>query len=175
MNRRTHRKTVDAATRTGTRDLEWVGIRRICAYQAAWQLSQLDMYCLVSVLRGTTSTFGDVLDNGTVATSGIPASIAVRSKTVRDGADQTPRVIQQVIGASGSTVDIRDTEQLCDDTHVITYAVQAVTHPPSVGLVRTWNCSCCGSPRPGRPADRPQRDSAVAAGRGGQRGHARRV
>ncbi len=103
------------------------------------------------------------------------SAVITTTMTVRDGADHTPRVIQQVVGASGSTVDIRGTEQLCDDTHVITYAVQAVTHPQSAGLVRTWNCSCCGLPRSGRPADRPQRDSAVEAGRGDQRGHARRV
>ena len=32
----------DAVTRTGTRDIEWV--RRACAYQAAWMLSQPDMF-----------------------------------------------------------------------------------------------------------------------------------
>jgi len=44
---------------------------------------------LVSALRGTTSAFGDVLDNGTVAASGLSAFITVRSnKTVQDGADR---------------------------------------------------------------------------------------
>lgn len=32
----------DAVTRTGTRDIEWM--RRACAYQAAWMLSQPDMF-----------------------------------------------------------------------------------------------------------------------------------
>jgi hypothetical protein len=38
----TGRLYTDAATRTGTRDLEWM--RRACAYQAAWMLSQPDMF-----------------------------------------------------------------------------------------------------------------------------------
>lgn len=33
---------VDAASRTGTRDTEWM--RRACAYQAAWMASQPDMF-----------------------------------------------------------------------------------------------------------------------------------
>jgi hypothetical protein len=33
---------VDAVTRTGTRDIEWM--RRACAYQAAWMLAQPDMF-----------------------------------------------------------------------------------------------------------------------------------
>lgn len=33
---------VDAITRTGSRDAEW--LRRACAYQAAWMLAQPDMY-----------------------------------------------------------------------------------------------------------------------------------
>lgn len=38
----TGRLYTDAVTRTGARDLEWM--RRACAYQAAWQASQPDMY-----------------------------------------------------------------------------------------------------------------------------------
>lgn len=91
--------------------------------------------CTVSILRGTsTNQFGDTVDNGTVAASGIPASIIVRTKSVSDAGTQTPRVIQQVMGAIGSNVDIRDTDQLRDDTHGITYSIQSVIQPNGPGL-----------------------------------------
>lgn len=38
---------VDAVTRTGTRDIEWM--RRACAYQAAWMLSQPDMFGRIDI------------------------------------------------------------------------------------------------------------------------------
>lgn len=91
--------------------------------------------CTVSVLRGTsTNAYGDVLDNNTVAASGIPAFIAVQSRTVTDAASQTPRVVQTIRGALGSAVDIQDTDQLRDDTHGVTYAVEAVTQPLAAGI-----------------------------------------
>lgn len=91
--------------------------------------------CLVSVLRGTsTDTWGDTVDNGTVAASGIPAFIVVKSKAITDPATQTPRVVQQIVGAVGSNVDIRDTDQLRDDTNGVTYAVEAVTQPGGAGI-----------------------------------------
>lgn len=92
--------------------------------------------CTVSVLRGTMlNEFGDVVDNVGVAASGIPASIIVRSKTITDKATQEPRVIQRVVGHVGSNVDVRGTDQLRDDTHGITYSVQAVTQSNGMGLV----------------------------------------
>jgi hypothetical protein len=91
--------------------------------------------CLASVLRGTgTNTWGDTVDNATVAASGIPAAITVRSRTAQDSATQTSRVIETVTGAVGSNVDIRDTDRLRDDTHGITYSIEAVTQPGGAGL-----------------------------------------
>ena len=91
--------------------------------------------CTVSILRGTsTNEFGDEVDNGTVAASGIPASIIVRSKSISDSATQTPRIVQQVIGAIGSNVDIRDTDQIRDDTNGITYVIESVIQPNGPGL-----------------------------------------
>jgi hypothetical protein len=91
--------------------------------------------CTASILRGTgTDVYGDVYDNGTVAASGIPASIIVRSKSSYDPATQTPRVIQQIVGAVGSDVDIKDSDQLRDDTSGITYAIESVTQPNAPGL-----------------------------------------
>lgn len=91
--------------------------------------------CLASVLRGTdTNTWGDVTDNATVAASGVTAAITVRSRTVTDAATQTSRVIETVTGAVGSGVDIRDTDRLRDDTHGITYAIEAVTQPGGTGF-----------------------------------------
>jgi hypothetical protein len=90
---------------------------------------------LVSVLRGTdTDEFGDTVDNGSVAASGIPAFVAVRSRTVTDPSTQTPRVVQTITGTVGSTIDVRDTDQLRDDTHGVVYAVEAVTQPLAAGL-----------------------------------------
>lgn len=94
--------------------------------------------CLVSVLRGTTTNaWGDTVDAGgmgSVVASDIPAFIAVKSKTVTDPSTQTPRVVQTIRGAVGSDVDIRDTDQLYDDTHAVTYAVEAVTQPLAAGI-----------------------------------------
>lgn len=91
--------------------------------------------CTVSILRGTTTTiYGDEVDDGTVIASGIPASIIVASKSIYDRATQSPRVIQQVTGAVGSEVDIKDSDQVRDDTNGITYAVEAVTQPNGPGF-----------------------------------------
>jgi hypothetical protein len=91
--------------------------------------------CTASILRGTSAnTWGDVTDNATVAASGIPAAITVKSRTVSDSATQTSRVIETVTGAVGSNLDIRDTDRLRDDTHGITYSIEAVTQPGGTGL-----------------------------------------
>lgn len=91
--------------------------------------------CLISVLRGTnTNAWGDTVDNGTVVTSGIPAFIAVRSKSIYDGATQSSRVVQRIVGAVGSNVDVRDTDQIRDETNDVIYAVEAVTQPLGAGL-----------------------------------------
>jgi hypothetical protein len=37
----------DALARTGTRDIEWM--RRACSYQAAWMLSQPDMFARIDI------------------------------------------------------------------------------------------------------------------------------
>jgi hypothetical protein len=91
--------------------------------------------CKISVLRGTdTNAWGDTVDNGTVAASGIPAFIVVKSKSIYDGATQSSRVVQRIVGAVGSNVDVRDTDQIHDETNNVTYAVEAVTQPLAAGL-----------------------------------------
>jgi hypothetical protein len=91
--------------------------------------------CLVSVLRGTTTDqWGDAVDNGAVAASGIPAFIIVRSRQVFDPSTQTPRTVQTIRGAVGSAVDIRDTDQILDETHDVIYAVESVTQPLAAGI-----------------------------------------
>jgi hypothetical protein len=91
--------------------------------------------CSASVLRGTgTDDWGDVTDNATVAASGIPARIVVRNKTVFDPSTQTPRVVQVVVGAVGSEVDVVDTDQIRDDTRGVLYAVESVTQPNGPGI-----------------------------------------
>lgn len=91
--------------------------------------------CTTSILRGTsTDAYGDVIDNATVAASGIPASIIVSSRTVQDSATQTSRVVETIHCEMISNLDVRDTDQIRDDTHGITYAVQAVTQPNGPGI-----------------------------------------
>ena len=91
--------------------------------------------CTVSILRGTTTDqWGDTVDSGAVAATGIPAFIVVRSRSVFDPSTQTPRTVQTIVGAIGSTVDVRDTDQILDETHSVTYAVESVTQPLAAGI-----------------------------------------
>lgn len=91
--------------------------------------------CTISVLRGTaTDAWGDSVDSGAVVNSAIPAFIVVRSRTVYDPSTQTPRVVQNIVGAVGSNIDIRDTDQILDETHSITYSVESVTQPLGAGI-----------------------------------------
>lgn len=91
--------------------------------------------CTVSILRGTsTDQWGDTVDNGSVAASGIPAFIVVRSRQVYDPSTQTPRTVQTIVGAVGSEVSILDSDQIFDETHSVTYAVESVTQPLAAGI-----------------------------------------
>lgn len=91
--------------------------------------------CTISVLRGTTTdAWGDIVDSSAVHASAIPAFIVVKSRTVYDPSTQTPRAVQSIVGAVGSDVDIRDTDQILDESHSVTYAVESVTQPLGAGI-----------------------------------------
>lgn len=91
--------------------------------------------CTISILRGTTTDqWGDTVDSGAVVDQTIPAFIVVRSRQVFDPSTQTPRTVQTIVGAIGSAVDIRDTDQVLDETHSVTYAVESVTQPLAAGI-----------------------------------------
>lgn len=91
--------------------------------------------CTASILRGTTTdTFGDTVDNATVITTGIPASIREGGRTVYDAATQTPRVVRTIQARMPANTDVRDTDQVRDDTHGVTYVVTEVTAPREPGF-----------------------------------------
>lgn len=91
--------------------------------------------CTVSILRGTSvNQWGDTVDNSTVAASGIPALILVTTETTTDPSTQAPRTVQTVHGVVNSNVDVRDTDQILDETHSVTYAVESVTQPLATGF-----------------------------------------
>lgn len=91
--------------------------------------------CSISILRGTsTNQWGDTVDSGVIVNQHIPAFIVVRSRQVFDPSTQTPRTVQTIVGAVASTVDVRDTDQILDETHSVTYAVESVTQPLAAGI-----------------------------------------
>lgn len=91
--------------------------------------------CTISVLRGTaTDVWGDTIDSGAIVNQAVPAFIVVKSRTVYDPSTQSPRVVQHIIGAVGSDIDIRDTDQIRDETHGVTYSVESVTQPLGAGI-----------------------------------------
>lgn len=91
--------------------------------------------CKASILRGSsTDTWGDTVDNSTVATSGVSASIRETSRVVRDTATQQPRVIRYVAGTMPSGTDVVDTDLVRDDTHGVLYTVEAVTQNRTPGF-----------------------------------------
>lgn len=91
--------------------------------------------CTISVLRGTTTdVWGDTVDSSAVVNQAVPAFIVVKSRTVYDPSTQSPRVVQTIIGAIGSDVDVRDTDQILDETHGVTYSVESVTQPLAAGI-----------------------------------------
>lgn len=91
--------------------------------------------CSISIMRGTsTDQWGDTIDSGNIVNQHVPAFIVVRSKQVYDPSTQSPRTVQTIVGAVGSAVDIRDTDQVFDETHSVTYSVESVTQPLASGI-----------------------------------------
>ncbi len=90
--------------------------------------------CTASVLRGiSVNDWGDEQDAGTVIASGLICSITETSARGYDPSTQTPRVVRGIEGVLPSTTDITETDQLRDDTHGITYAIEAVSNPGTAG------------------------------------------
>lgn len=86
----------------------------------------------VSVLRGTsTDAFGDEYDNGTVESSGNPASIMQRDKRVFDPASSESRIVSYFSGRMDGTTDVADTDRLLDEGSGAIYVIEAVTRPSS--------------------------------------------
>lgn len=84
----------------------------------------------VAVLRGTsTNSYGDEVDNGTVAASGIPASIIEQTRFTQDPSSGTPRVIRYVTGRLYNGTDVRAGDQIRDERDSTIYIVDSVTTP----------------------------------------------
>jgi hypothetical protein len=91
--------------------------------------------CTASILRGTaTDAYGDTVDAATVVASGIVASIRETSRVVSDPATQQPRIVRSADGAMPAGTDVRDSDQVRDDTNGVTYIVQAVTQNREPGF-----------------------------------------
>ena len=91
--------------------------------------------CTASILRGTsTDTYGDPQDNGTVAATGIIASIREISRTVFDPNTQEPRIVRFTEGVMPAGTAVTDTDQVRDDTYGVTYFVEAVTQDREPGF-----------------------------------------
>lgn len=82
----------------------------------------------IAVLRGTsTNSYGDEVDNGTVAASGIPASIIEQTRFTQDPSSNTPRVIRYVTGRLYHGTDVRPGDQIRDERDSTVYMVDSVT------------------------------------------------
>jgi hypothetical protein len=93
--------------------------------------------CTASILRGSTEDeFGQQVDSNTVVTSGITAQITERGRTVQDTNTLTPRTVRDVRGIVPSGTDIRQGDQLRDDTNSRTYLVVEVIRPGNLGVTR---------------------------------------
>jgi hypothetical protein len=84
----------------------------------------------ITVLRGTsTNGYGDEVDNGTVAASGIPASLIEQTRFTDDPSSDRPRVIRFVIGRVYHGTDVRAGDQIRDEGDATIYIVDSVTTP----------------------------------------------
>ncbi|MGW3821804.1 hypothetical protein ACWEAF_05715 [Streptomyces sp. NPDC005071] len=82
----------------------------------------------ISVLRGTgTDAFGDDTDTGTVAASGIAASLVESSRTVQEPVSGTPRIVRTHIGRVPPATDVTETDRIKDETTNEIYIVVSVT------------------------------------------------
>lgn len=88
--------------------------------------------CLASILRGTTeNAYGDQVDTNTPIAQHIPMSIIEDSHRTFDPVTGTPRVVRTVGGFAPSNTDVTEDDRVLDETHGITYVVQAVTQQRS--------------------------------------------
>lgn len=90
------------------------------------------MYALptttVTILRGTsTDAFGDVVDNDTVAASGIPCSLIEQTRSMFTPDDPTPRVVRITTGRIGADADVVETDRIVDEVTGERYIILGVS------------------------------------------------
>ena len=91
--------------------------------------------CSASILRGTgTDAYGDVTDTSTVIASGVLASIRETGHVVFDPNTQEPRIARMTECVMPSGTDVQDADQVTDDTHGVSYFVEAVTQDREPGF-----------------------------------------
>ncbi len=89
--------------------------------------------CTISILRGTgVNALGDIVDARIPVYTGIGAYLGERSKTVFDPATQTPRTVRSIVCVVPSWTDVFSSDQILDETSQYIYAIEDVTHPPTL-------------------------------------------
>jgi hypothetical protein len=82
----------------------------------------------VSILRGTTTTeFNDAVASGAVYLSGVPASLIERSRTGISQTDEAVRVYRYAVARLPYGTDVKDTDQIKDETTGTVYSIAAVS------------------------------------------------
>jgi len=88
-----------------------------------------------SILRGSSvDTYGDSTDTNAVVATGIIASIRETSRLVTDPSTQEPRIVRLTQATLPSGTDVRDTDNIRDDTYGVTYQIQSVTQNRAPGF-----------------------------------------
>lgn len=83
----------------------------------------------VDILRGTsTDTYGDTVDNNSVAASGIPASILEQSRSSTRRADRRPQTVRFFACRLPATTDIQPDDRIRDRRTGVIYSIDNTLH-----------------------------------------------
>ncbi|MGC5562816.1 hypothetical protein ACPYPG_08235 [Streptomyces sp. FR-108] len=86
----------------------------------------------VTIYRGQTEDdWGDVVDNDTVAGSGISASIIEINEDATTETSGFPRVIRKAIGRVGSEVDVQTNDRIYDEKYQETWVIVSASRVKS--------------------------------------------
>jgi hypothetical protein len=87
----------------------------------------------VSILRGTTTDgYLDVVDNGTVAASGIPASLLEQTRSSTRRADRRPQTVRSYACRLPASTDIHPDDRIRDERTGLVYAQDNSLHNDGV-------------------------------------------
>jgi hypothetical protein len=87
----------------------------------------------LTVLRGTsTNAFGDIVDDNTAVYTNVPATLVETTKTVFDGAEQTPRTIRVAYCLVPSYLNVTTSDRIQDQATGQIYIVFGIQVPPTL-------------------------------------------